>query len=184
MANKGLLAGTRAAWGDLPPQRRKRFLIAAILAGAGAIVLTGGWIGVSGTRVISDQLAYIASGGFFGLCLVALSGALLVTDFLSEQEQALRELRDEVSYLRYEVNAGLRPLSEPVTEAAAPVDGLVHLPGSSKVHRSDCALVAGKQRAEVVTPHVAGELGLVPCRSCDPDVAAATNREDDVLVNN
>ena len=71
---------------------RRRLLLALALGIAGLLALVIGWVGVSGTRIISDQLAFIASGGMLGLALVALAGAAIVVDYLIEVESRLHAL--------------------------------------------------------------------------------------------
>jgi hypothetical protein len=174
----------RQGFGALDQARRRRLAVAALCAGGGLIALVAGWIGVSGTRVISDQLAYIASGGLFGLCFVAFAGALLVADLLVEQDQNINDLRGEIFALREDlsilsISGAAGSLNGQTSSIGGRTSGpvepdpsiLVRLSGSMKVHRSSCAIVAGKPQRELVTADQARSLALTPCRSCEPEVA-------------
>jgi hypothetical protein len=79
------------------------------LIGAAAVVLLSSWISVSGSRFISDQLSYIASGGLGGLVLLGLGAVLVVTAGLSDEWRKLNRLEDALPF----------PATEPRTDAAA-----------------------------------------------------------------
>ncbi len=53
--------------------------LAYLLIAAGASLVLVGWVGVSGTPFVADQLSYLASGGVGGLFLLALGLALLMS---------------------------------------------------------------------------------------------------------
>jgi hypothetical protein len=55
-----------------------RALGVSLIVGGG-MSLVGGYLGVSGTRRISEQAAYLASGGLGGLFLLACGATLLLT---------------------------------------------------------------------------------------------------------
>jgi hypothetical protein len=79
------------------------------LIGVAAVVLVCTWISVSGSRFISDQLSYIASGGLGGLVLLGLGAVLVVTAGLSDEWRKLNRLEEALPF----------PVSEPPTEASA-----------------------------------------------------------------
>jgi len=79
------------------------------LIGVAAVVLLSTWISVSGSRFISDQLSYIASGGLGGLVLLGLGAVLVVTAGLSDEWRKLNRLEDALPF----------PVAEPRTEAPA-----------------------------------------------------------------
>ena len=47
------------------------WILGYALIGIAAVVITSTWVSVSGSRFISDQLAYIASAGSAGSCCSA-----------------------------------------------------------------------------------------------------------------
>ncbi|HTC79931.1 MAG TPA: hypothetical protein VK848_00170, partial [Acidimicrobiia bacterium] len=59
------------------------WILGYALIGIAAVVITSTWVSVSGSRFISDQLAYIASGGLGGLVLLGLGSVLVITAGLS-----------------------------------------------------------------------------------------------------
>lgn len=82
----------------------------ACLAGlAGAVVLTMGWLGVSGTAYPAEQLPYLISGGIGGLFLLGVSTALWLSADLHDEwrkldriEQAIREANGPREYAEFE----------------------------------------------------------------------------------
>jgi hypothetical protein len=69
----------------------RRLIAAVALTIASLVALIVGYVGVSGTTIVADQLSYIASGGLFGLFLLGV-GTML---FWSEQrERELKRLDD------------------------------------------------------------------------------------------
>src|SRR2546423_3196147 len=79
------------------------------LIGVAAVVLLSTWISVPGSRFISDQLSYIASGGLGGLVLLGLGAVLVVTAGLSDEWRKLNRLEDALPF----------PVAESRTEAPA-----------------------------------------------------------------
>lgn len=147
--------------------RRRRLVLASVLAAGGFLAMAAGWIGVSSTRVVSEQLSYLASGGVFGVGLIGAAAALLVADFMLAQEEALEEIRAAV------VDSGARAtLSRPGVPATAGGAGLVAVKGGNRVHRPTCQLVAGKDGVEELDANAASQSGLQPCRVCRPAVGA------------
>lgn len=67
--------------------------LAAVAALAGAICLLVGWLGVSGTGFVSEQLPYIASAGLSGVFLLGLGGMLWLSADLRDQWRELRGIR-------------------------------------------------------------------------------------------
>lgn len=64
----------------------------------GAVVLLIGWIGVSGTPYVFEQVPYVVSGGIGGLFLLGLGAVLWLSADLRDEwrkldslEEALRE---------------------------------------------------------------------------------------------
>ena len=160
--------------------RRRRLMFAALAGLAGTVALVGGLVGVSGTRVLSDQLSYLASGSVVGLFLLGVGGAILIGDFMTEQERAIGELCDLV--LALQPGSGI----EHVDRIDGPALGsLVAVKGAAKVHRPTCTLARDKDDlVQFSTIDEAYAAGLQACRICHPEVdparqdtkaAAATN---------
>lgn len=146
--------------------RRRRLATAAALTFAGFIAIIAGWFGVSGTRVISDQLSYLASGVALGLALIGCGGGVLIADYQSEQRRQMDRLTDLVEAL---LVGGAVP-GPAATANGDRVGGaaLVALDGSSRVHRADCVMVRGKPQVNVLSAAEAADAGLTPCRACSP----------------
>lgn len=68
-------------------------VLAALAVLAGAILLLVGWIGVSGTGFVSEQLPYIASEGLGGVFLLGLGGMLWLSADLRDEWRELRAIR-------------------------------------------------------------------------------------------
>jgi hypothetical protein len=68
--------------------------VLAVLGGLVALVL--GWIGVSTTGYVAEQLPYIASGGLIGLFLLGVGGVLWISADLRDDWRETRLLRLEL----------------------------------------------------------------------------------------
>jgi peptidoglycan/LPS O-acetylase OafA/YrhL len=67
---------------------------AAVAAGViGLLVLVLGWVGVSGTPHIAEQLPYFISGGLIGLFFLGMAVALWLSADLRDEWRELRALR-------------------------------------------------------------------------------------------
>lgn len=175
-----LMAGSRFGGEEeeISTARKRRLALAALIALAGFVVMSAGWVGVSGTRVISDQLAYVVSGGVLGLALLAVSAALFIGDFMAVQERSMREqtrlLRALHDALGVAPGVPSRQDGGAAGQAAGPVlatsDTLVVVAGGTRVHRADCQLVRHKRGVSPVDPARPRDEGLSPCAVCDPPV--------------
>lgn len=72
---------------------------------AGAVVLIGGWLGVSGETIVAKQLPYLISGGLGGLAFVGVGVGLLVAEDLHQERARLGRLEAEVLEVRDLVRA-------------------------------------------------------------------------------
>lgn len=130
--------------------------------GAGGILLVVGYVQVSGTSVVSDQLAYIAGTVSGGVFLLVAGIALLLTDHY-------RNLAD-VAWSNGASWAAATPV--PSATGAGLDEGsgatIVRLGDSGSFHRSDCTLVSGRNDVELVTRDSARRTGLRPCQLCEP----------------
>jgi hypothetical protein len=80
----------RAAW--------DRVLGGALIAGGGVFVAAG-YLGASGTRRISEQAAYLASGGLGGLFLLGCGATLLLSADLRDLGRQLDAAESVMSSL-------------------------------------------------------------------------------------
>ncbi|GAA0634552.1 hypothetical protein GCM10009547_43270 [Sporichthya brevicatena] len=69
--------------------------VAAALLGLGFLV--AGWIGVSGTPYLPEQMPYLASDGLLGLYFVALAVAMWLSADLRDEWRQLRALNAKVA---------------------------------------------------------------------------------------
>jgi hypothetical protein len=156
---------------------------------AGVVLLLSCYLGVSGQTEPGLQLPYLVSGGFGGLALVLVGGALLVADRLesmrghaapaAETARLAEQVDDLHALLLAAVTAAQAsppaavPAAAPTAPAAPAVDdGSVYaVPGGRTFHRPGCELLAGKaaQRVEVSQ---ASARQLAPCSVCAPVLVA------------
>jgi hypothetical protein len=66
------------------------------LALAGLVALLLGWLGVSATSYVTEQLPYLVSGGLLGLFLVLAAGSLWVSADLRDEWRKLDTLDQHV----------------------------------------------------------------------------------------
>ena len=167
--------------------RRRRQVVAGLAGVAGLVAMAAGWVGVSGTRVISDQLAYLASGAVVGASLVGIAIGILVIDYLVELEERIRSLQQvpgpAVSW--QSAPSDVAPDSgggqhgdtqdddtQEIGVVSASWDeddqALIALEGASRVHRPGCQLVRGKESAFEISAEDARTQELGACRVCKP----------------
>lgn len=129
------------------------------LALLGAVALAAGWIGGSGTVVLSHQ------AGWLGLAVVGnLTAGAAMVGWLLGGLRSVRQLKqDVVADLD-----GRWPAS--VTKPRLTLDptGLVNLDGASRYHRAGCRLVEGKA-TKLATPAAHHKAGRQPCGVCVRD---------------
>lgn len=101
--------------------------VAAVLIGLISLLL--GWIGVSGTEYLAEQMSFVASGGLFGIFFLGLGAALWISADLRDEwrkldsvEIALTDALDRLVPLAGEpaVRGAVTALPETV-DAAAPL---------------------------------------------------------------
>lgn len=84
----------------------------------GAILLLVGWLKISDTGFVSEQLPYLASAGLGGVFLLGLGGMLWLSADLRDQWRELRGIRD-----RLDASAPAAPVAAAAAPApAAPQD--------------------------------------------------------------
>lgn len=87
---------------------------AVVLAVVGAIQLIVGWVGVSGTAVLSEQAPYIVSGGMTGIFCLGLGATLWISADLRDEWRKLDRIEQALAggVLRWAENGS--------SQAAAP----------------------------------------------------------------
>jgi len=68
-------------------------VLAAVATLAGAILLIVGWVHISDTGFVSEQLPYLASEGLGGVFLLGVGGMLWLSADLRDQWRELRGIR-------------------------------------------------------------------------------------------
>jgi hypothetical protein len=140
----------------------------------GLLVIALGWNGMAGSggqiNHVSDlraQLPFLLSGGFLGLSIVVLGGALLLVTSHREDRARLERKLDEL--IEATGRAGTAAPSAPADAA-----GLV-VAGASSYHRPDCRLASGREDVSYLTAGEAQGRGLTACRVCRPEGAESAS---------
>ena len=84
--------------------------VSAALAGLGFLI--AGWVGVSGTPYLPEQMPYLASDGLLGLFFVSIAVAMWISADLRDEWRQLRTLNATVA----EIEASLRVGASSPTE--------------------------------------------------------------------
>jgi hypothetical protein len=67
----------------------------AVVAGlAGIVLVVAGWVGVSGTSFIAEQVPYVVSFGIGGLVLIVVGGTLWLSADLNDEWRLLERLEN------------------------------------------------------------------------------------------
>ena len=69
-------------------------VVAWLLVAAGLVALLVGWIGVSGTPYLAEQLPYLVSAGMLGLFLLGLGATIWISADLRDEWRKLDEVAD------------------------------------------------------------------------------------------
>ena len=77
---------------------------------AGAVSLMVGYAGVADASYVPQALSFIASGGFFGLLLVAVGATLLITAALHDEWRKLDRIEKAIDRLGDRLAGGADPL--------------------------------------------------------------------------
>jgi hypothetical protein len=147
-----------------------------ILIAVGAILMIGGYMGVSREALPAKQIPYLVSGGIGGIFFAVLGAYVLGTHQLRNDSGRLDRLETMVE----ELHAALltRPdapqsrngkSADALADAdeTAPSRKVVVVPGGQLFHRVDCAVAEGKTATEL-TPTAARKRGMRPCPTCVP----------------
>jgi hypothetical protein len=79
-------------------------VIALALTVTGAVFLISGWVGVSGTAVLSEQSPYMVSGGLGGIFLLGVGATLWISADLRDEWRKLDRIEQALGegVLRYD----------------------------------------------------------------------------------
>jgi len=78
-------------------------VVAWLLVAAGLVALLVGWIGVSGTPYLAEQLPYLVSAGMLGLFLLGLGATVWISADLRDEWRKLDEVAELLSEQRADV---------------------------------------------------------------------------------
>ena len=148
-------------------------IVSAVLLPLGLSIIVLGWYGASHTPYLFEQLPYLISGGLLGLGLAIVGGLLYFGSWVArgsaqqqrQNEQMTALLRD----IRDEMRQGSKaPASRRTGSSSTAGNGqqpFVATARGGMLHRSDCAVVAG--RDDLRSVGASGD-GLAPCSLCNP----------------
>lgn len=155
--SRGRAAPRHGADASEPWSGRDRAVL-LVAAGLGVLVMVIGWVGISGTVDLNEQAGWLAVG-IGGLILAGLGMVGWLLGALAAVTALRRDVLAEL--------ASRLPATAPVDTAAGAEDGLGTAAGMRRYHRTDCALLAGKDaRFAALDDHRAA--GLLPCGVCRP----------------
>jgi hypothetical protein len=133
----------------------------------GFVIITFAWNGAASIDFAQGQIPYLLSGGAFGIGLVIVGAALLITESSRRDRQELAQrldrLNESLSALRSsDVASGATTSSSPQT-----ANGEV-VAGRRSFHDPSCRLASASDAEAQMSREEALELGLDPCRICEP----------------
>lgn len=145
----------------VPADRQIRYgrLLGLLFCAGGFTAIGFGWAGAARLDCVDCQLPFLLSGGATGLGLIGFGGILLIMAQLRSDSRRVGARLEEVAA------ALIRFGGQGAGGRAG--DGEV-VAGTSTYHRPDCRLVAGKDGLDSLTVARAVEIGLLPCRVCEP----------------
>lgn len=150
-----------------------------ILIGGGALFMLLGYLGVSREALPAKQLPYLVSGGIGGMFLAVLGAYFLGVQELRNDSQRLDRLEQMVNELhavllhRADAPDPTVILAPATNGATTPARRVVAVEGGELYHRTNCALVQGKD-GEELTPAAARKRGLRECPACTPVPASVS----------
>jgi len=161
----------RIGGASLQLNERILLVLAGIIAPLGLVLVLLGYLGVSQTPFLFEQMSYLISGGVFGLALVFLGSffyfAHWLTQLVKEHRvqsvamlEAIQRLQDEVVRQGEGTSSPARPSNGHHPE----LDVFVATARGTMAHLPACVVVAGKTSLKQVT----AADGLAPCKLCEP----------------
>lgn len=151
------LQRARHRWTERRPSDRWMLSLGGLLLSLGLAAVVLGWLGVTRTVYVYEQLTYLASGSLVGIALVVVGGFVY---FGYWQTVRVREAREQHA----ENQAVLLRIESLLAHGTPTLSGLVATATGTMVHRATCDVVRG--RTDLV-PVLDGS-GRVPCGLCDP----------------
>jgi hypothetical protein len=118
---RGTIDAARISAGRVDGERLL-FLVGAVLAPLGLLLIGVAWKGTANTGAVFEQVPFIVSGGLGGLALVVLGGGLY---FAWWQTRALREAREQAARSQELAEATLEELRALRTEQAVLLERLL-----------------------------------------------------------
>jgi hypothetical protein len=144
------------------------------LAVLGLMLIGLAWLGASNTPILQEQMAYLISGGVFGLGLVVLGGFLYFSHWQAravqeahQQTRHLASLAQTIEGLRSEMaryREDSRPTSVGLRDSSSP--DLVVTANGTMAHLRNCPVVQG--RDDLRTPSDVELAALEACGICNP----------------
>ena len=141
-----------------------------ILAGIGLLAVAFGWNGAASQLSVTAQIPYLLSGGFLGLGLVVIGGAMMVVTAAREDRARLEAKLDQLVDALASADLGSGGGGRHSGPAPQDLSGLV-VAGTASYHVPGCRLVDGREETGYLTPSEARSRMLKPCRVCQPDTA-------------
>jgi hypothetical protein len=143
-----------------------------VVVAIGLVVIGVGWNGAAGSGgevnhvpVVQAQLPWLLSGGFLGLGIVVLGAAMVIANSYRESEARLAARFEQLLDALERSPAGA---ARPASAGTGRSDGELVVAGSASFHRPDCRLAKGRSEARLIDVATAMDLGLTPCRICNP----------------
>ena len=140
---------------------------ALIFITAGFVVIGVAWNGAASIDFAQGQIPYLLSGGAAGLALVGVGMALILFESSRRSRVHLDQRLDRITRLLEETN---RARGAENTNGHKTTQENLVVAGRSSYHLPSCRLVTDKDDQTLMTSEEAEELGLVPCRICEPNV--------------
>jgi hypothetical protein len=143
-----------------------RLPLGVISTVGGCLLILSGYVGISGTRVVSDQLSYLMSGGLGGVALVMIGMSLLLVDYFVRLESSI-QAATATSGAVYD---GSEPPSiDSNGNGPETISEVVVLPGAGRFHLSSCSMVARRRDVKKMAVKDALAQRLARCSLCvDP----------------
>jgi hypothetical protein len=110
--------------------------VAAISAAAlGLLSLLIGWIGVSGTEFVAEQMSFVASGGLFGVFALGVAAALWISADLRDEWRKLDSVEELLAEALERLDAGVESVEVPSSVAAHAKPAVVTASSESSTRR-------------------------------------------------
>lgn len=165
LAVKRFKAMWQSLWMDADRRVRLGRVLGMVFVTAGFVVVGLGWNGAASRNLVQTQFPYLLSGGFMGLSLVVLGGALWMLSSIRSERQVLTDKVDEMISLlsRNLARSGVSP-----NGAASDLPDTQVVATKTSYHVLGCSVLEGKTGLVTLTVAQAVAEGLSACRVCSP----------------